>query len=109
MSFGGDISLIYLRHIYEWDMNGNLGLGRKHISITTFMKRIQFCILIGNEKEESSDILGMRTDLIDLTITSHQCCVLVILRKYYFPKRKVIPIVLDMLLIYEVLRWGKHD
>ena len=53
-------------------MNGNLGLGGVggggggHIFITTFMKRIQFCNLTGNEKENSSQIYQTRAQTVSI-------------------------------------------
>ena len=61
-------------------------VGGGHILITTFMKRIQFCILTGNEKQ--NPIPDTRTDCIHLSIIYNQCCVLVILMQEIFPKGK---------------------
>ena len=63
--------------------------GGKHTFITTFMKHIQFCILTGNEKENSSQIYHTCAPTIHLAIISHQCCVLFTLMEEIFPKEKV--------------------
>ena len=52
--------------------------------ITTFIKRIQFCILTGKDKENSSHIYQTSAQ----TIISNQSCVLVILMQEIFPKEK---------------------
>ena len=65
-------------------MNGNLGVGRKrHIFITTFMNRIQFCILTGNEKDNSSQIYQTCAHII-----SSKSCVPVIPMQERSPKEK---------------------
>ena len=43
---------------------GGGGGGGKHIFITTFIKRIQFCFLTGNEKENSSQIYQTRAQTV---------------------------------------------
>ena len=47
LPFSGDIPLTYLRHIYEWEL-------------VSRGKRIQFCILTGNEKMNLSHIYQIR-------------------------------------------------
>ena len=76
-------------------MNKHLGLvcvsgGGEGVGGTYFIK---VCILTGNEKDNSipdipGDIPDMRTDSINLTILSHQCCLLVILKEEIFSKEK---------------------
>ena len=51
---------IYMKFREDSSTKGHLGSGkgrgRGYIFITTFMRRIKFCILTGNEKENSSQI-----------------------------------------------------
>ena len=73
MRFGGNISLTYLRHLYEAELESSRGVGWEHIFITIFMKRILFSIITGNEKENSSQIYQTRAQSIHITIISNQC------------------------------------
>ena len=74
--------------VWGW-VGGGGGAAAGNTFLSTFMKHIQFCILIGNERANSSqDIPGMCIDCIHLTIIFNQCCVLVILMQEIFPKEK---------------------
>ena len=87
MPFGGDIFMTYLRNIYEWELESEVG---ETYFITTFMKHIQFCILTENEKANSSQIYQIcaLTVFIQLLLSISVVFSSFWCKKYIIPKEK---------------------